>query len=65
MLISIHERRVCMPELTKCSIDMTNAANTHLSVALGVIVGSMTGWLIFTLQCKVINQTGRIPQITQ
>jgi hypothetical protein len=52
MLISIHEMRVCMAELAKCSIDMTNVAITHLCIALGAIAGSMISWLIFALHIK-------------
>jgi hypothetical protein len=52
MLVDAIAIWVCMPEITKGCIDMTNASSKYLSIALGAVVGALISWSIFALQKK-------------
>ena len=40
----------CMPEITKGCMDMTNAASTYLSIAIGAVVGALVSWWLYKIQ---------------
>lgn len=40
----------CIPEITTNCQDMTNASSTYLSIVIGVVVGAVISWLIYSRQ---------------
>jgi SNF family Na+-dependent transporter len=50
----------CMPELTKDCLDMTNASSTYLSIAIGVVVGTLISWWIYHAQKKTSEKQDEV-----
>ena len=50
MILSVLAVWGCMPEVTKGCMDMTNVSSTHLSIAIGAVVGALVSWWLYNIQ---------------
>ena len=50
MILPIHVIWGCIPEMARGCVDMTNASSTHLSIAIGAVVGTLISWWIYIIQ---------------